>query len=289
MHRVRGDRCRRRSSQPRSDTGRSGPGTVGKDLQGPRGRSRDPGSDRAPEGHSGPRGDGEGSAVRAQGGRGDRDRSQDWQGLFADGCPGRQCGRRRQEEGTQEGQGQQPPARRDQGGAGRPDPAFRRSRPARGGGGGGVRGARRWGVGDRGTGDRPGGGSGPPRPAHARQGGDRDQSGLPARCSPGCGGAPFRVSASGSPVAAGQPQSGRRTGCGGPGDRRGGAGCRRARPRLLEPSGRHLPGPQPWFGIALGGRGAGHHLRGHGRHQHGPWRTGDARRLHDLRGPAALP
>ena len=37
------------------------------------------------------------------------------------------------------------------------------------------------------------------------------------------------------------------------------------------------------LGAAAGGDRACHHLRRHGRHQHGAWRDGDARRLHDLR------
>ncbi len=38
------------------------------------------------------------------------------------------------------------------------------------------------------------------------------------------------------------------------------------------------------LGAAAGRCRAGHHLRRDGRHQHGAWRDGDARRLHDVRG-----
>ena len=43
------------------------------------------------------------------------------------------------------------------------------------------------------------------------------------------------------------------------------------------------------LGAAAGGNRACHHLRRHGRHQHGAWRDGDARRLHDLRRARADP
>jgi urea ABC transporter urea binding protein len=43
------------------------------------------------------------------------------------------------------------------------------------------------------------------------------------------------------------------------------------------------------LGAAARRHRAGHHLRRDGRHQHGPWRDGDARRLHDLRGAGGHP
>ena len=43
------------------------------------------------------------------------------------------------------------------------------------------------------------------------------------------------------------------------------------------------------LGAAAGGDRPRHHLRRHGRHQHGPWRDGDARRLHHLRGAGIDP
>ena len=46
---------------------------------------------------------------------------------------------------------------------------------------------------------------------------------------------------------------------------------------------------QPRLGPAARRRRPRHHLRPDGRHQHGPWRDGDARRLHDLRGAGGDP
>ena len=46
---------------------------------------------------------------------------------------------------------------------------------------------------------------------------------------------------------------------------------------------------QPRLGAAARRDRARHHLRRDGRHQHGAWRDGDARRLHDLRRAGALP
>ena len=43
------------------------------------------------------------------------------------------------------------------------------------------------------------------------------------------------------------------------------------------------------LGAAAGGDRPRHHLRRDGRHQHGAWRDGDARRLHDLRGAGVHP
>ena len=43
------------------------------------------------------------------------------------------------------------------------------------------------------------------------------------------------------------------------------------------------------LGAAAGGHRPCHHLRRDGRHQHGAWRDGDARRLHHLRGAGAHP
>ncbi len=40
--------------------------------------------------------------------------------------------------------------------------------------------------------------------------------------------------------------------------------------------------PEPRIGVAVGRDRPCHHLRRHGRHQYGPWRDGDARRLHNL-------
>ena len=43
------------------------------------------------------------------------------------------------------------------------------------------------------------------------------------------------------------------------------------------------------LGAAAGRHRPCHHLRRHGRHQHGAWRDGDARRLHHLRGAGGVP
>ena len=47
-----------------------------------------------------------------------------------------------------------------------------------------------------------------------------------------------------------------------------------------------LPGAEPRLRAAAGRDRPRHHLRRHGRHQHGAWRNGDDRRLHHVRRPA---
>ena len=69
------------------------------------------------------------------------------------------------------------------------------------------------------------------------------------------------------------------------------SGARRPRPCRASTSSRELLlghrdavlRPEPRLGAGAGRDRAGHHVRRHGRHQHGARRADDARRLHDLR------
>ena len=72
-----------------------------------------------------------------------------------------------------------------------------------------------------------------------------------------------------------QSREGRRRG----GGRATSSGGSRVVGRAAEHLVRHLPR----LGAAAGRHRPRHHLRRDGRHQHGAWRDGDARRLHDLR------
>ena len=67
-------------------------------------------------------------------------------------------------------------------------------------------------------------------------------------------------------------------------------GCRhRPLAAAVERRARRVLRPQPGLGAAAGCRRPGDHLRRHGRDQHGTWRDGHARRLHDLRRPGRDP
>ena len=61
------------------------------------------------------------------------------------------------------------------------------------------------------------------------------------------------------------------------------------RPRAVEHGAERLVRPLARLGAAARRHRPRHHVRRHGRHQHGAWRDGDARRLRDLRGAGGDP
>ena len=74
--------------------------------------------------------------------------------------------------------------------------------------------------------------------------------------------------------------------------RQGGRGRDRLDPeqsRAVVDGAERLVRPVARLGAAARRDRACHHLRRDGRHQHGPWRDGDARRLHHLRGAGGDP
>ncbi|CAA9334948.1 MAG: Urea ABC transporter, permease protein UrtB, partial [uncultured Microvirga sp.] len=184
--------------------------------------------------------------------------------------------------------GQQPAAPRDRRGAGRADPARARSRQAARGGGGGVQVAQRRRA--PGAADRARARKRSPHQARPDRGQGRDHSALrrPARVGPTHGGLRHR-----------RPGRRRRPGPAArpPGGRAGAIARDRENlgRRDREPARPPRPPPERLLrrlarvGAAARGDRARGHLRGHGHHQHGPWRDGHARRLHHFCGAGGDP